>query len=92
MESLIERANNEWKKEPDMVDNPPHYNHGSIETIDCIISALGEFEAISYCVGNALKYQHRMWHKGSPIQDLKKSRWYIDKAIELLEKTKGENW
>lgn len=92
MESLIDIVKEQWDAKPDMVDSPPHYNHGGIETIDCIIAALGEYEAISYCVGNSLKYQHRMWHKGNPIQDLKKAKWYLDKAIELLEKTKGENW
>ena len=76
----------------DAVNSPSHYNQGGIETIDCIISALGEYEAISYCQGNSIKYLHRLWHKGNPKQDAAKARWYINKMIELLERTEGTNW
>ena len=31
----------------DMVNNPPHYNKGKIETIDYIVDVLGEWEAVS---------------------------------------------
>ena len=77
---------------PDPVNQPEHYKQGNIETIDCIVSALGEYEAISFCQGNALKYLHRMWHKNNPIQDCEKAKWYINKMIELLYTTKGTNW
>ena len=40
----------------DMVNNPPHYNKGKIETIDYIVDVLGEWEAVSYCQGNIIKY------------------------------------
>jgi hypothetical protein len=76
----------------DAVNSPSHYKQGSIETIDCIIAATGEFEAISYCQGNALKYLHRMWHKNNPYQDVEKAVWYCKKMLELLELTKGKNW
>ena len=77
----------------DMVNSPAHYADGSIETIDYIIDVLGEYEAISYCHGNLLKYTgSRLWMKGNPIEDAKKARWYLDKMIELMEKTKGVNW
>ena len=76
----------------DEVEEPEHYNYGKFETIDVIIDTLGEYEAISYCHGNVLKYTMRMWHKGRPITDCKKARWYLNKMIELLEKTEGINW
>lgn len=76
----------------DAVNSPSHYNQGGIETIDCIIAGLGEYETISYCQGNALKYLHRMWHKNNPQQDVEKAIWYCRKMLELLEKTKGQNW
>lgn len=76
----------------DAVNSPSHYNQGGIETIDCIIAALGEYEAAHYCQGNALKYLHRMWHKNNPQEDVQKAIWYCNKMLELLEKTKGYNW
>lgn len=77
----------------DMINKPAHYNNGTIETIDYIVDALGEFEAISYCQGNIIKYTgSRLFSKGNPIEDAKKARWYLTKMIELLEKTKGKNW
>ena len=92
--SIDDATPEEWNAwhQRDMVNKPSHYNQGSIETIDCIVAALGDFDSISYCQGNALKYLHRMWHKDNPKQDAEKAKWYIDKMIELLEKTKGTNW
>jgi hypothetical protein len=77
----------------DNVENPHHYNAGSIETIDYIVDVLGEYDAIHYCHGNLIKYTgSRLWNKSNPIEDAKKARWYLDKMIELMEKTKGHNW
>jgi len=77
----------------DMVNSPPHYADGNIETIDYIVDVLGEYEAISYCHGNVIKYTgSRLWKKGKPIEDAKKAVWYLNKMIELMEKTKGKNW
>lgn len=76
----------------DMVNSPPHYM-GKIETIDYIVDVLGEWEAISYCHGNVLKYTGaRLFRKGNPIQDAEKAIWYLNKMIELMQKTKGKNW
>jgi len=77
----------------DFVNKPPHYNKGEIETIDYIVDVLGDYEAISYCHGNVLKYTgSRLWEKGNPIEDARKAVWYLNKMIELMEKTKGVNW
>jgi hypothetical protein len=77
----------------DPVNNPSHYNAGNIETIDYIVDVLGEYDAIHYCHGNVLKYLgSRLWNKGNPKQDAKKAQWYLNKMIELIEKTEGKNW
>jgi len=79
--------------EYDSVNHPEHYNQGRIETIDYIVDVLGEYDSIHYCHGNVLKYLgSRLWNKNNPIEDAKKARWYLDKMIELMEKTKGNNW
>ena len=85
-----------WKqanKQSDMVNSPPHYSDGNIETIDYIVDVLGEWDAISYCHGNVIKYTgSRLFKKGNPIQDAEKAIWYLKKMVELMEKTKGKNW
>ena len=77
----------------DMVNSPAHYADSGIETIYYIIDVLGEWEAISYCQGNVIKYTgSRLFKKGNPIQDAEKAKWYLNKMIELMEKTKWKNW
>lgn len=68
-------------KDVDMVNHPPHYTFGKIEVIDVIDDWQLDFNA-----GNALKYIARHRHKGRPLEDLKKARWYLDRAISNLEK------
>ena len=65
----------------DMVNNPPHYNAGSVECIEAIRSALTEEEFRGYCKGNALKYVWREKHKGQD-ESLKKAIWYLNKTQE----------
>lgn len=74
------------REEPvvDMVSHPPHYE-GNIECIDAMIEVLGKEGVIHFCIGNAFKYIWRCLKKHeTPVEDLKKCRWYISKAIELL--------
>ena len=67
-------------KQPDMVNRPPHYNSAEIETIDAIRAATGDgFEF--HLQGTCLKYLHRYRHKGDPLTDLRKCRWYLDRLI-----------
>jgi hypothetical protein len=63
----------------DMVNNPPHYTQGGIETIDFI-----EAKELSYNLGNVVKYITRSDHKGNKVEDLMKARWYLDREITNL--------
>jgi hypothetical protein len=77
----------------DPVNSPAHYTTGKIETIDYIVDVMGEYDTIHYCHGNILKYLgSRLWNKNNPIEDAKKAAWYLNRMIELMEKTKGTNW
>lgn len=73
-----------------MVDHPPHYNFGRIETIDYIEDCIGVDGCVDYCLGNAIKYVSRANYKGKFIEDLRKAVWYLNKAIELHENEYSE--
>lgn len=71
--------------EVDNVNHPKHYE-GKIECINAMQEVLGKDGTISFCIGNAFKYIWRCRKKHeTPIEDLEKCRWYINKALELLE-------
>ena len=63
----------------DMVNHPPHYKAGGIETIDFI-----EAKELGYHLGNVVKYVSRADHKGNKLEDLKKAQWYLARAIKKL--------
>lgn len=72
--------------ERDMVNSPPHYNCGEIETIDYIVDVLGTDGAADYCHGNVLKYLgSRLHRKDDPVENSKKAQWYLAKMIDLLD-------
>jgi len=64
------------KHHTDMVNEPPHYKTGGVETIDFI-----EAKNLDYNLGNVVKYITRADHKGDKHEDLCKARWYLNRAI-----------
>ena len=62
------------------VDHPKHYNVGKIEVIDAI-----EEWSMGFCDGNVIKYVARHRHKGKPVEDLKKAKWYLERLIQQYE-------
>ena len=69
--------------EVDMVNSPPHYQQGEVECIDAIQAALGSHFPY-HCTATAMKYLWRWDAKENPEQDLKKAKWYLEKAISAL--------
>jgi len=63
--------------------NPDHYKNGKLECVE-VIETLG----LGYHLGTALKYLWRAGRKGDALTDLRKCRWFIDRAIANLEKVK----
>lgn len=61
---------------PDMVNHPPHYKVGGIETIDFI-----EAKKLGYNLGNVVKYITRADHKGERLENLQKALWYLNREI-----------
>lgn len=62
------------------VNHPGHYNSGCVEVIDAI-----EAWGLNFSEGNVIKYVARHRHKGQPMEDLKKAKWYIERLILKLE-------
>ena len=74
------------------VNHPPHYNQGSIECIDAIISATEGLDGDeAFLVGSAIKYLWRYRHKGKPLEDLEKARWYLNKLYSHVALKEGKN-
>jgi hypothetical protein len=65
----------------DLVNSPPHYTTGGIETITFI-----EAKDLNYRLGNVIKYVSRAEKKGDPLADLKKARWYLEREIATRER------
>ena len=69
------------KTKQDMVNHPKHYtDHPS--GVECIQVT----EHMNFCLGNAMKY---IWRAGlksdSPVEDLSKAKWYIERELKRLE-------
>lgn len=67
------------EKKLDLVNRPPHYTDGGIDTLKFI-----EAKDLNYRLGNVVKYISRTGKKvdSDPLQDLEKARFYLDREIE----------
>jgi hypothetical protein len=70
----------------DMVNHPPHYTQGGIETIDIMEAKSTPEEFKGHLKLTALKYLTRAGHKESELQDAKKTQWYVNKWVKTIEK------
>ena len=75
-----------------MVTHPPHYqSETGLEVIDVIEAFTFDLKGIEAVdVGNVLKYICR-WKNKNGLQDLKKSKWYLEHLIAYVEKMEKEN-
>jgi len=70
----------------DMVNNPPHYTKGGLETIDIMEAKSTPEEFKGHLKLTAMKYLTRAGHKESELQDAKKTQWYVNRWVKTLEK------
>ena len=61
----------------DNVNNPTHYNTGTIEVITVI-----EDWKLNFNLGNAIKYIGRCEHKNNKKEDIKKAIWYLERELK----------
>lgn len=82
-EIFNDKNNNSEKYEH--VNHPSHYNNYNIEVIDMMERIWGKENTALWCEMTAFKYRMRVGTKpdNSIEQDLKKERWYLDKAKEI---------
>jgi hypothetical protein len=74
------------KKVSDMVNKPPHYTHGGIETIDYMEAKSTPEEFAGHLRLTAIKYLSRTGYKDNALQDLKKAQWYVNRLVKYSEK------
>ena len=65
--------------------DPNHYKKGGIECIDYLEAKMSKEELKGFCKGNILKYISRLGEKDDPVKELGKSKWYINKLLELYK-------
>lgn len=68
----------------DNVNHPSHYATGKYECIDVMLEIFGVEAVKTFCLLNAFKYNYRSGRKNG-LEDIQKTKWYIDKYIELSE-------
>lgn len=74
------------EQKKDMVNHPSHYNTGKYECIDVMEEIYGPEITMGFCIGNAFKYLYRCGSKhDTPVEDIEKSKWYLDKYLELYK-------
>lgn len=85
---INEVSNNKSSKSEaaEAVNHPSHYQ-GKYEAIDIIEDACKSCPAnMAFSYGNAIKYLLRAYKKHeSPVEDLKKATWYINRIISETE-------
>jgi Protein of unknwon function (DUF3310) len=69
--------------EKEQVNHPAHYNAYSIEVIDMMLKIWGSQAAYTFCEMNAFKYRMRVGLKDNVEQDMRKEKWYLEKANEI---------
>jgi hypothetical protein len=85
-DKLYQLAKKVGEGKADMVNNPPHYTQGGMETIDIMEAKSTPEEFKGHLKLTALKYLTRAGHKESELQDAKKTQWYVNRWVKTLEK------
>ena len=69
----------------DIINSPPHYTAGGIETIDFMKAKSTKEEFHGYLRLTVLKYLSRGPYKQDALEDYKKARWFLTRLIEELD-------
>jgi len=70
----------------DMINNPQHYQgDGGVDCLTAMKSMVRESGFSDHLRCQVLKYIWRYQSKGSPVNDLKKAAFYLDRLIKVTE-------
>ena len=74
----------------DPINHPAHYTSSPASCSKCAqpIECIDVTQHMGFSLGNAMKYIWRAGLKGDPRVDLMKARWYLDKELARLGKSK----
>ena len=90
-EVIDEYNDTESSTQADNINHPTHYETGKYECIDVMQEAIGVEDTKGFCLCNAFKYIYRCTKKHvSPVEDVKKAIWYLNKFIELEKRENDE--
>ena len=64
------------------INSPPHYQNGTMETIEIMENQMSVERFLGYLEGSIIKYISRYEYKKNPLEDLKKAEWFLRKLIE----------
>ena len=72
----------------DPVNHPSHYTSSHAKCSKCghPIECIDVVEHMPFNLGNVVKYCWRSGLKGALLEDLRKARWYLDRAISNIER------
>lgn len=68
---------------PEMVNHPAHY--GGEDNPYEVIKIIEHYN-LGFALGNSVKYILRCEFKGTPLEDLKKAQWYLNREITNRER------
>ncbi len=69
--------------EKELVNHPLHYGGDTpYETIKVLKNWLSPEQYKGFLLGNTIKYLSRLGKKDNSVQELNKSKWYLEKLIE----------
>jgi len=68
----------------DMVNHPPHYTFGGIETIDYMKAKSTHEEFCGHLRLTAVKYLSRVGRKGAALEEYNKAQSYLNRLIKEM--------
>ena len=69
----------------DVINHPPHYMTGGIETLDVMRAKMSPDRFEGYLMGNVLKYLLRCEYKKKRGEDIKKAQFYLNTLVVEMD-------
>ena len=70
----------------DVINHPPHYMMGGIETLDVMRAKMSPDRFEGYLMGNVLKYLLRCEYKEKREEDIRKAQFYLNTLVVEMDR------